>query len=272
MSRRPRPSPRVIVSDTPEELDAATKAAQEHVSAHPPPDPRSVSDTIPPVVDIAGNISIQPYEVGQAIPPAADVREADQAQALGLSVEQYWALDPDKPQPEPDPAPILAGPLIAPDGGGDKAALDELNDARRKIYETQRDPEASVKPPPSLLPHHGIARYESRIRVVEAWQYHGRLVEAPSWIDKSWAAWGEYDEERKMDPGPALRVRTDGRIAEKMARVGDYVVKQEVTLVLGVEPDVQIDVWRKDEFEKFFLPSPPSAPTVPDENDDRKQA
>lgn len=120
--------------------------------------------------------------------------------------------------------------------------------------------DAALPEGPHPFPDPALVRYESRIRVVEAWQYHGTLTTAPPWIDRSWAAWGEFDQERKINPGPALRVPiTSGHdpstgSGEKMARVDDYVVRQEVTLALGVAPDAQIDVWRKEEFEKFFLP------------------
>lgn len=124
-----------------------------------------------------------------------------------------------------------------------------LNELRRDVYEKQRGG-------PSF-PGANTTRYESRIRIAEAWQYNGQLATAPGWVDRSWAAWGDADSLRGLEQGPALRVPTVGQVAEKVARVGDYVVRQEVTIALGVEPDIQIEVWEKENFEKFFLPSHP---------------
>jgi hypothetical protein len=68
-------------------------------------------------------------------------------------------------------------------------------------------------------------------------------------------------EERKIPPGPALRVpMAHGRETEKLCRKGDYVVRQEVTIALGLDPDVRLEVWPKEEFEKFFLPTRTPAP------------
>jgi len=129
-------------------------------------------------------------------------------------------------------------------------SLKTLNDLRADIHAKQR----SGVPHP--LPHPGMTRYESRIRIAEAWQYTGQLADAPGWVDRSWAAWGDHDPVRGIDQGPALRVPTpNGRELDKLCRRGDYVVKQEVTLALGVDPDIQIEVWEKENFEKFFLPS-----------------
>lgn len=178
------------MADSAQELDEATKAASEHVAAHPPPDPKTVTDQLPPALAVPDTSLIRPH--------AADA------------------------------------PLDRP----------------------------TTAPHPELLPSHGLTRYESRIRIVEAWQYKGSLIGAPSFVDRSWAAWGDYDDERKINAGPALRVPTGSSSAEKLCRVGDYVVRQEVVIALELDPDVQVDVWRKDEFEKFFLParrlSPPT--------------
>ena len=40
----------------------------------------------------------------------------------------------------------------------------------------------------------------------------------------------------------------------KFCRIGDYVVRQNVTLVDGLEPEESLDVWPKDDFERLFLP------------------
>jgi hypothetical protein len=109
-------------------------------------------------------------------------------------------------------------------------------------------PLASSDPPTNTI------RYVSRIRIVDAWQYLGALAEAPAFVDRNWAAWGDADPRRELPAGPALRVPTPGALAEKLARAGDYIVRQSVTLVEGLPPEEQIDVWPREDFERFFLP------------------
>lgn len=108
---------------------------------------------------------------------------------------------------------------------------------------------------PTPIAPGAAVRYQSRIHIVDAWQYAGSLGVAPAFVDRNWASWGEYDEHRKLPPGPALRVPTPGPVAEKMCRVGDYVVKQSVTLAHGVPPEEHIDVWTREAFEQLFLPT-----------------
>lgn len=173
------------------------------------------------------------------------VADASQRPPVQIDIEDYAAggkltLEGDAVTPA---APQIAAPTEDP--------IQILNEARAKVHEAQRNPT-----PGRILPDPASVRYESRIRIIDAWQYNGNLAEAPAYVDRSWAAWGEYDEERKLEPGPALRVPLEhGREVEKLCRKGDYIVRQEVVIALGVEPDVRLEVWRKDEFEKMFLPT-----------------
>ena len=41
---------------------------------------------------------------------------------------------------------------------------------------------------------------------------------------------------------------------EKLARAGDYIVRQEVSLAPDVPADVEIDVWPAEQFERLFMP------------------
>jgi hypothetical protein len=192
-------------------------------------------------------------------PTTAKIQVADSPEELDEKIVDATS----RPAPQVDIADYAAGgklkleddrlvenptPLIAADGGGDAQALDELNAGRKQLFDKQR----ATGP---LLPAASTTRYESRIRIAEAWQYNGSLADAPSFVDRSWAAWGDYDDDRNITPGPALRVPIpSGKDTEKMCRKGDYVVKQEVTLALGMPPDITVDVWKKEDFEKFFLP------------------
>jgi hypothetical protein len=100
---------------------------------------------------------------------------------------------------------------------------------------------------------------------MDAWQYAGTLADAPYFVDRNWAG---------FDDGPALRVphyaRPDGEPV--ICRVGDYVVRQEVTLAEGLPSSERVEVWPKEEFERLFIPSrisgrdigaPKSSPTRP---------
>lgn len=99
----------------------------------------------------------------------------------------------------------------------------------------------------------GAVRYEGRIRIMEAFQYMGGLASAPEWIDRNWVGYGDHDDLRNIPAGPALRVPLrSGNIA--VARIGDYIVQQEVLLSAGMPTELRVEVWPKDDFEKNFLP------------------
>lgn len=99
-----------------------------------------------------------------------------------------------------------------------------------------------------------LATYRSRIRIVEAWRYPGSFKDAPAFIDRNWAAYADYDDERRIEAGPALRLPARTPTGEKLARKGDYVVRQQVSLADGVVDDVEIDVWPAEQFERLFMP------------------
>lgn len=128
---------------------------------------------------------------------------------------------------------------------------------------SKNDP-AFIPPPPMTeeittndMPAHnaGFTTYQSRIKIVEAWRYPGSFKDAPSFIDRNWAAYGDYDDERKIEAGPALRLPARTATGEKLARKGDYVVRQQVILAPGLEPDEEVDVWPAEQFERLFVPT-----------------
>jgi hypothetical protein len=212
-----RPTIKTVIADDLEQLEAKTADA-----THRPQTQIDIED-----YTAGGTLTLQPGE--PSVPADGD----DKQQLPPPSEQPMELLDPTPPP--------------------DDNAINVLNARRAKIHEQQRAPAPRV---PDVFPSSNTTRYESRIRIVEAWQYHGQLAEAPSYVDRGWAAWGDWDEERKIEPGPALRVPMEhGRETEKMCRKGDYVVRQEVTIALGIAPDVRIEVWQKEEFEKFFLPT-----------------
>jgi hypothetical protein len=97
--------------------------------------------------------------------------------------------------------------------------------------------------------------YQSRIRIVEAWRYPGSLRDAPPFIDPNWAAWGDPDDDRGLTAGPALRIPARSPTGEKLARIGDYVVRQEVALTSELSGEIEVDVWPADQFERLFMPT-----------------
>lgn len=113
----------------------------------------------------------------------------------------------------------------------------------------------------------GRVRYESRISIVEAWQYPGNLTGAPAWIDRNWIGYADEDDLRGIPAGPCLRVPSVADAsAVVLCRVGDYVAMQSVQLA----PDaviVRVEVWAQEQFQKLFIPvannltsTPPATP------------
>ncbi len=95
--------------------------------------------------------------------------------------------------------------------------------------------------------------YESRIRVLDAWQYPGSIPKtAPAYVDRNWAAWAEWDPVRRIEPGPSLRVPVAGDVTV-MCRVGDYVVRQEIQMGDGMPSEVKVEVWSRQDFERIFI-------------------
>lgn len=107
---------------------------------------------------------------------------------------------------------------------------------------------------PSPLPAAEAVMYQQRIKVLEAYQYKGKLADAPSWVDRNWAAYADRDDIRGISAGPAVRVPGNGGGAT-ICRIGDFIVREEVAIVAGVT-DIRVAVWSKDQFEKMFFPVP----------------
>lgn len=142
-----------------------------------------------------------------------------------------------------------------------------INEARQRIHQQQRarhglEPTAA---PPAIdgeilapLPH---AEYEARIQIVEAWVYPGTLVNAPAWVDRNWAGYGDDDHVRGIPAGPCLRVPNAADPHHELvvlARVGDIVARQAVTLAPG-NVELRTEVWARDHFERMFVARPPSS-------------
>jgi hypothetical protein len=103
----------------------------------------------------------------------------------------------------------------------------------------------------------GAVRYESRIRILDAWQYRGAVHTAPDYVDRNWIGYAsDYDAIRQIDPGPCLRVPLTSDPSERVVticRLGDYVVHEEIVGDDGRLSE-KVEVWEKGQFQRLFLP------------------
>src|SRR4029077_6135718 len=112
-----------------------------------------------------------------------------------------------------------------------------------------------IVPPPRPTPAAGNVVYESRIQMLEAFQYPGNLKNAPVWVDRNWIAYAaHFAAVRQLDPGPCLRVPLPSGVFA-ICRIGDYVCRQSVTIAQGLPADERIEVWERSQFEKLFVPT-----------------
>ena len=82
-------------------------------------------------------------------------------------------------------------------------------------------------------------KYRSRVTIGAAYQYDGRLHQAPDWVDRNWAA---YDE------GPAINVPDIG-----IVRAGQWIVTQEVLDDEGRVSFTELKVYDDGVFKSLFM-------------------
>lgn len=227
------------------------------------PEPTEPDQTIGEIVtDQEHALAEEPYMPGFAMSdeplpiPSINFEPDNELPAAGA---QQTAAAGQMPQaPEPRPSPVKTSvPGVFTQVPGDFAkegvkhgAIDPGDDDIQSPRERRLAATAAVAAPVS--PAQGNIRYEGRIRILEAFQYAGRLDIAPAWVDRNWLAHGDFDDLRQIPAGPCLRVPLpSGNNA--IARIGDYVVQQEVVLAPGMPTDVRVEVWAKTDFEKNFL-------------------
>lgn len=93
-------------------------------------------------------------------------------------------------------------------------------------YDRPRD----ILPMPNAPADASNIRYESRINVVNAYRFDGRVAEAPPWIDRSGACY--------KDGAPALRIENpDNEHQPTIVRVGDYILVQDIIIDDPTQPD-----------------------------------
>lgn len=255
-----RTTRRIIIADTPEELDALTAQAAQDASqaraaaniprppARPPVEPGPAPGTPnPPVITPTPPTPNDP-ETGDDDPidPDGDgIIDDDDPDTVRAPTKLPPAGNPPEPVHAGSPAPAQKS-FSGADG----------DDLRRSLYTEQRHREPLRNPIlEGQVLGHPLQKYESRITVVEAWQYAGQLGSAPDFVDKNWLGYAQDDTLRQIPAGPCLRVPT-GTGDEVVCRIGDYIVQQEVKIDSNIS-DLRIEVWAKEHFQKMFLPTMP---------------
>lgn len=149
---------------------------------------------------------------------------------------------------------------VADDGSSARTGISPGSDGNASAATTQAPAEApalsgDILTPQPRIPTQGVV-YESRIRVLEAWQYPGRVPpDAPAFVDRNWIGWAGYDAVRQKDESPCLRVPVTGQAwTVTICRPGDFVVRQEVQLGPGLPSDIKIEVWEEEQFARLFMP------------------
>lgn len=111
---------------------------------------------------------------------------------------------------------------------------------------------------PKATPPVGSTVYESRIRILEAWQYPGSVPKtAPAYIDRNWIGWADPDPVRGREGSPCLRIpASDQPSTVVICRPGDFVVRQEVQMAPGFPSAEKVEVWEEEQFARLFIANP----------------
>jgi len=254
-------SVRVQMSDDPDDLDRLLQAATAprrppvHDDPNIDPDPNAPPHRQPESPDVPDPVRSAPDKRNPIPPPNLD--DPDGSRGNNEEADDW--------EDRPADPPLATGAIVA------NGTLDRPDSTLPEVSQRPRDPQAAARPiegeilPPPPRPADPSAdpihrKYESRITIVDAWQYPGTLSQAPDWIDRNWAAWADYDQLRGLEPGPALRVPTHGEgYREALCRIGDFVARQEVKLLADIPGEIKLEVWEKEQFERLFIPAEPAA-------------
>lgn len=135
---------------------------------------------------------------------------------------------------------------------------DDDPDEHERPDKRQPNPGRERGEPDEIQSPAGEVRYESRIQILDAFQYPGSLVQAPAWVDRNWIGFGDYDQLRGIEPGPCLRVPLPSGVIA-LCRVGDYVCRQSVMLSQDQPIEIRLEVWEREQFVKLFVPAATSS-------------
>jgi hypothetical protein len=225
-----------INPDAPRQLPDQDDPVRQPMPAHP--DPRDPQPDADPETSPPANGD-----------PKQDSGPVDQTNPPRNPPDEDEPEDPDQPD-EPD----------EPMEQGDPDDEDNQSADNPAVREPREPPPLPPPAPGSTHPASPTSnlRYESRIQILDAFQYPGSLKDAPAWIDRNWVAYAtDFDEVRGIEPGPCLKVPlSSGHVG--VCRAGDFVCRQSVTLATGLPVDIRIEVWDRSQFEKLFVPVPKS--------------
>lgn len=251
-----------------------TKPRKAPEGAKPADDPSVRTPTLPDkLVQIDDSEHVEPLnpprigdyladaELGEPDNPNIIITEDDEVPAEFRHVDTFDDVDP------------LPGemPGRVPDAGAHPSYPESYTAAMNAMTAQQRakraNEGANYLPPQSALPDLKNVRYEGRVRIIEAWRFTGVITEAPAYVDRNWLAYGGYDEERGINPGPMIQMpQTDehGHRSgpDRYCRIGDYIVQQEIRLDAGQKSHIKVEVWPRDEFEKVFIIVPSDEPEL----------
>ena len=110
-------------------------------------------------------------------------------------------------------------------------------------HERHDHPHAAV-PPKEGQP--GSFTWKQRVLVNEAYQFNGRVQEAPPWVDKNWLG---HDDAAKDATGSPIVLVIPGI---GTCRRGDYIVQQSVLDDDNMWQD-RIEIYKREDFERMFV-------------------
>lgn len=225
----------------PRTLPDETDPTRQPMPGRDPLDPPPVTpDPAPPPNGEPGQDSgpLTPTPASHAIPPRLPPEAPDEDPD-----EDENGVPPEKNPPEYEDMPPHDEPANPDDEDVDENASPPLATGADVVFE-----------PANYPPLTGTIRYESRIQILDAFQYPGSLVSAPAWVDRNWIGWAnDQDDLRGIEPGPCLRVPLISGLVG-ICRIGDYVARQETRLVVDQPGEIRVEVWPQEQFAKMFLP------------------
>lgn len=230
-----RPIAAVTVADTPEELESAQAGAQ-----------------------VSGNGVLSPPEgirsvqLDPSITPNPETSKGDDAPANYSELVNAAARDHETfvearnaQAAKGHPGGGWTGTSVTPIVGGK-----DVDGAVKQAEGKTLDGEILKDVP-------GTYSYQSRIQILDAYQYTGTVHDAPDWVDRNWTGYGDYDNVRLLEAGPVLRVPDGtGHNGEGVviARKGDFIVRQSIENDDGSPAEIRVNVWAQDQFMKLFMP------------------
>lgn len=232
-------------------------------------------------------VDVENYTAGADLgePTLEEIAEEDnRIQLMGLDMAEEPTLPgfmvSDEPLPLPNEIPAAAAsPAFEPASEGPRSGAvqgaplgysglmndlatshETFTEARNSMAKAANTPRATQVLEGDILPPNldpSTVRYESRIRILEAWPYRGSVASAPAFVDRNWIGFADYDPVRQIEPGPCLRVPS-GHDVVTICRPGDYIVRQETLLQPGVPSHETLEVWPGDQFQRLFIVSSPA--------------